>query len=567
MRRGLLSLGLILICAGPALAVENCVAAQERPLQLMSAELKREFKALKKQKPPVYYMVYGYLEGTGFALRVADGGVLDRAIYPVDDFDVQIRVGSPALDNTRKLKNGSNDYSSVSGIVPVIEGDGKAFTTAIWRLTQRAVKRVQQDYGRVQADVQTASRRMDDSPDFVLPPQASFCRTQQAPSVDLDQVERLLVKVSRLVQESPVVLNADFDFTGSFGHRYFADSQGTRLKTPWIRFRLLYSLMGKTADGLEISRTNTYDMLDGKDLPSEEQLTADIRQSLTELELLSRAPLADPLTVPTILKNRAMGVFVHEVLGHRMEGHRQKEDSFGRTFTSKIGQQVTAPFISIVDDATLPSFKGIPLRGFYEYDDEGVKVRPVTLVENGVLKEFLMSSSPIKGFPASNGHGRREIAQRAVARMGNTRVMASETVPYETLEKMLVEEINRQGKPYGLIVEDLSGGFTMTDTGLPQVFKLEPKLVYRVYPDGKKEIIRGADLVGTPLVSFAQILAASDDYAVFNGSCGAESGWVPVSAIAPSVLFKTLEFEHTAKSAVKPPVLPPPAATGKGDKK
>ena len=107
----------------------------------------------------------------------------------------------------------------------------------------------------------------------------------------------------------------------------------------------------------------------------------------------------------------------------------------------------------------------------------------------------------------------------------------------------------------------------MTDTGLPQVFKLEPKLVYRVYPDGKKEIIRGADLVGTPLVSFAQILAASDDYAVFNGSCGAESGWVPVSAIAPSVLFKTLEFEHTAKSAVKPPVLPPPAATGKGDKK
>ena len=325
--------------------------------------------------------------------------------------------------------------------------------------------------------------------------------------------------------------------------------------------------MGKTADGLEISRTNTYDMLDGKDLPSEEQLTADIRQSLTELELLSRAPLADPLTVPTILKNRAMGVFVHEVLGHRMEGHRQKEDSFGRTFTSKIGQQVTAPFISIVDDATLPSFKGIPLRGFYEYDDEGVKVRPVTLVENGVLKEFLMSSSPIKGFPSSNGHGRREIAQRAVARMGNTRVMASETVPYETLEKMLVEEINRQGKPYGLIVEDLSGGFTMTDTGLPQVFKLEPKLVYRVYPDGKKEIIRGADLVGTPLVSFAQILAASDDYAVFNGSCGAESGWVPVSAIAPSVLFKTLEVEHTAKSAVKPPVLPPPAATGKGDKK
>lgn len=567
MRRSLLSLGVILICAGQALAVENCVAAQERPLQLMAAELKREFKALKKQKPPIYYMSYTYLDTQDIYLSVTDGGVTNQRNEGSSLLDVQVRVGSPELDNTRERIEGNTDFSSVNWTIPRVSGDGKAFTSEVWRATQQAVKQAQQNYGRVQAEVQTAARRTDDSPDFALPPRSSFCRTQKAPSVNMDHVERLLVNASRLVQESSVVLGAEFSFNWQVGHRYFVDSQGTLLKTPVKFIRLSYSLYGKMADGLNISRDYAYDVADGSELPSEEELARDVKRSLAELEDLSHAPLAEPLTVPAILKNRAMGVFVHEVLGHRVEGHRQKVESFGKTFTSKVGQQITAPFISIVDDATLPSFKGIPLRGFYEYDDEGVKARPVTLVENGVLKEFLMSSSPIKDFPASNGHGRRALGKRAVARMGNTRVMASETVSYETLEKMLVEEINRQGKPYGLIVEDLSGGFTMTDTGLPQVFKLEPKLVYRVYPDGKKEIIRGADLVGTPLVSFAQILAASEDYAVFNGSCGAESGWVPVSAVAPSVLFKTLEFEHTAKSAVKPPVLPPPAATEKGGKK
>lgn len=564
----LASLFFSFIMLAPAFAAEqNCKASAQEPIKLLSAELKRGFKTFKKQNPPVYYMSYTYIAVRDFYISAADGGISARRDSPVQYVDAQVRVGSPALDNTRNLKNADNDYSVVSGSVPALTGNGASFTSAVWRLTQRAVERAQKDYGRVQADVQAASQRMDDSADFALPPQSSFCRTASDVSVNLDKLEKLLVSASRLVQGNAVVLDSYFNVSGTFGHRYFVDSRGTQLKTPLVEFRLSYSLDGKTADGLEISRFNSYDMLDESGLPSEEQLLADVKQSLRELETLSRAPLAEPMTAPAILKNKAMGVFVHEVLGHRMEGHRQKEDSFGRTFTSKIGQAVTAPFISVVDDATLESFNGTPLRGFYEYDDEGVKSQPVVMIENGVLKNFLMSSSPINGFAASNGHGRRGLGKRAVARMGNTRVIASETVPYDELEKMLVEEINRQGKPYGFIVEDLSGGFTMTDTGMPQVFKLEPKYVYRVYPDGRKEVVRGADLVGTPLVSFAQILAAANDDDIFNGSCGAESGWVPVSSVAPSVLFKTLEFEHTAKSAVKPPVLPPPSAVKKGGKK
>lgn len=567
MKRIFILLAALFGCASGFGAEQNCKTASEVPLKLMSAELKRGFKTLKKQNPPVYYLAYTYTDASEVMISASEGGVINRSRDRVGLFDVQVRVGSPLQDNTRKLKKANNDYFVVGGSVPSWEEDASSFTAAVWRLTQRAAERAQQDYSRVEADVQTASRRLDDSPDFVLPPVSSYCRTEESVPMNWDKIEKLLVSVSRAVQGNKAVLGSYFGFSGTFGHRYFVDSRGTRLKTPLLEFRLSYSLDGKTADGLEISRFNSYDMLDESGLPSEEKLLADVKQSLRELETLSRAPLADPITAPAILKNRAMGVFVHEVLGHRMEGHRQKEDSFGRTFTSKIGQPVTAPFISVVDDATLASFNGTPLRGFYEYDDEGVKARPVVMIENGILKNFLMSSSPIQGFPASNGHGRRAPGRRAVARMGNTRVIASETVSYDELEKMLLAEIKKQGKPYGFIVEDLSGGFTMTDTGMPQVFKLEPKYVYRVYPDGRKEVVRGADLVGTPLVSFSQILAAADDDGIFNGNCGAESGWVPVSAIAPSVLFKTLEFEHTAKSAVKPPVLPPPSAAKKGGKK
>ena len=148
--------------------------------------------------------------------------------------------------------------------------------------------------------------------------------------------------------------------------------------------------------------------------------------------------------------------------------------------------------------------------------------------------------------------------------MGNTQLIATQSVPYAELEKQLLQEIRTQYKPYGYIIDDLSGGFTMTDTDFPQVFKLKPKLVYRLYPDGRKEVVRGADMVGTPLVSFAQIIAAADDDAVFNGQCGAESGWVPVSSIAPSVLLKSLEIEKTAKSEEKPPILPSPYSLEQG---
>ncbi len=549
-------------------AQPNCKATDQFPLQVMQAELKRNFKTLKKQKPPIYYLSYTYTDQDTYSLWVDANGIGDDTADHTGYIEVTARAGDEKTDNTRFLSNGDRaDYVYMRREISQLnEKDPLAFRRYLWNATQQSAERAQSDLDKVKSDAQTSAERQDDSNDFVLPPKSSYCRTQEKVEADTQRIKEMLVRLSNVTRGHKEVLYSSFDFSIRQGTRYFVDSVGSQIVTPFLWMRLSYSFEGKTADGLELMRSKSYDVISTDELPDEDSLRQDMEKSLAELNELTNAPEAEPITVPTILNNRAMAVFVHEVLGHRMEGHRQKQNSFGKTFTDKIGQAVTVPFISIIDDATLETFNGKPLRGFYEYDDEGVKVRPVTLIENGVLREFLMGSSPIKGFSASNGHGRRQIGNSPVARMGVTRLIASETVPYEELEKQLIEEVKRQGKPYGYVIDDLSGGFTQIYSGRAQVFKLTPQYVYRIYPDGRKEVVRGADIVGTPLVSFSQIKAAASDDAVFNGTCGAESGWVPVSAIAPSVLLKSLEIEKTAKSSSKPPVLPAPMAILKESK-
>ena len=187
------------------------------------------------------------------------------------------------------------------------------------------------------------------------------------------------------------------------------------------------------------------------------------------------------------------------------------------------------------------------------------------LIENGILKTFLMSRSPIRGFDQSNGHGRRQSGAEIVSRQSNLFVESSRKVSSPKLREMLVAEAKRQNKPYGLYFENITGGFTTTSRGGLQAFKVIPLVVYRVYADGRPdELVRGADMVGTPLASFAKIMATSDKADVFNGYCGAESGSVPVAAISPALLVSEIEVEKKQKSQDRPPLLPNPASGDSG---
>ncbi len=279
-----------------------------------------------------------------------------------------------------------------------------------------------------------------------------------------------------------------------------------------------------------------------------------------ELEGLVKAPINDPTVGPALLTGRAAAVFFHEVFGHRAEGHRQKDVAEGQTFAKKVGDPILPEFLSIVDDTTMKKLGSQDLLGYYQFDDEGVPAQRVTLVDHGVLKNFEMSRSPLVGFPRSNGHGRRQLGATSVSRQGNLIVRSSKTMTNAQLRAKLLELIKSQGKPYGLLIDDIAGGFTFTGRGQPQAFQVLPLVVYKVFADGRPdELVRGVDIVGTPLAALTKIVATGDTTEVFNGYCGAESGSVPVSAASPAILTSELEVQKKETSTDRPPILPPPA--------
>ncbi len=280
-----------------------------------------------------------------------------------------------------------------------------------------------------------------------------------------------------------------------------------------------------------------------------------------DLKALRDAPVAEPYDGPALLSGRAAAVFFHEVLGHRLEGHRQKDEEEGQTFTKKIGQEVLPKFLSVSDDPTIKEIGGVKLAGSYAFDNEGTPSQRVDVIQDGILKSFLMSRMPIKDFAQSNGHGRNQPGLMPTGRQGNLIVTSSEKVPEDQMRQKLIDEVKKQGKPYGLYFDDIQGGFTLTQRGTPQAFQVLPVIVYKVYADGRPdELVRGVDIVGTPLAALTRIITTGDQQHVFNGVCGAESGSVPVSAVAPAMLFSEMEVQKRQHAHERQPILSPPGA-------
>jgi predicted Zn-dependent protease len=259
------------------------------------------------------------------------------------------------------------------------------------------------------------------------------------------------------------------------------------------------------------------------------------------------------------LSGRAAAVFFHEVLGHRLEGHRQRDEDEGQTFTKKVGQEVLPKFLSVTDDPTVHEMAGMKLAGSYDFDSEGVPAKRVEVIKDGILRNFLLSRMPIKDFSQSNGHGRNQPGLMPTGRQGNLIVTSTQSVPEAEMRQKLIDEVKKQNKPYGLYFDDIQGGFTLTTRSLPQAFQVLPVIVYKVYADGRPdELVRGVDIVGTPLAALTRILMTGDQQHVFNGVCGAESGQVPVSAVAPAMLFSEMEVQKRQHSHDRPPILPAP---------
>ncbi len=531
-------------------------AASDPVLKAMQTEIARATTELGKAEQPPYYLGYTVYDQEYVVLVGAYGSLLTNAAGQRRFADVNMRVGKPELDNT----HGQSRPSGVnSGSLP-LGNDGDAIARVLWELTDREYKRAVPSLMNVRTNTAVRAEEEDKSPDFSKEkPQTHIGEVEAVPPFDRTAWEGEIKRLSGVFRKYPEVYYATVMIQVQRTNSRMVSSEGSAIVSPSASTRLIMEAQTRADDGMDLLRVETFQAPAASNLPSEAELTRKIEKMATDLIALRKAPVAEPYDGPAILSGRAAAVFFHEVLGHRLEGHRQRDEEEGQTFTKKIGQEVLPKFLSVTDDPTVHEMGGMKLAGAYEFDNEGEPSRKVEVIKDGVLKNFLMSRMPIKNFEQSNGHGRNQPGRMPTGRQGNLIVTSTQTVPEADMRQKLIDEVKKQGKPYGLYFDDIQGGFTLTTRSLPQAFQVLPVLVYKVYADGRPdELVRGVDIVGTPLAALTRILTTGDQPKVFNGVCGAESGQVPVAAIAPSMLFSEMEVQKRAHEHERPPLLPPP---------
>jgi len=531
-------------------------------LATMEKELHRGQAELAKQDPAPYFTSYNVSDADVLVVVGAQGGVLNSSRIHRRGAAVSMRIGSPDLDNTHEEQRSSGISS---GQLP-LRDDPDALARVLWKLTYEQYRKAQQAYTNVKTKTAVRAKDEDESPDFTREKPSTY--REDPPAVvmpeqkvweDLARRYSAAFRPFSQVEQSAVVL------FGEKQQNYLVSTEGTKVVTSETIFRIVIEAESRADDGMELLRVETFQFSDPARIPSEAEIAKHIQKMASDLQALRTAPLAVPYTGPALLSGRAAAVFFHEVLGHRVEGQRQRGRQEGQTFAKKIGEKILPDFLSVTDDPTLRTLAGTELAGWYRYDDEGVPAARVEIVKDGVLKNFVMGRLPVKNFAASNGHGRAQAGLMPVGRQGNLIVTSSQSIPDAELRARFLDEIKKQGKPYGLYFEDIQGGFTLTTRTLPQSFQVLPVMVWRVYADGRPdELVRGVDIVGTPLTVLGRIQATGQTTSIFNGVCGAESGSVPVAAAAPAMLFSEMEVQKRAYGDNRPPILPPPPSGGTG---
>jgi TldD protein len=564
---GLAGLALVSALLPSPVAAAPASAQPQIMLDSMSSELSRAMGSLgsstDSQQPKPYFLSYSVADTDSLNIVAQYGAIVSSNESRRRTADVQMRIGTRDQDNT----HGDHRNSALTTIPLPLNDDRPAIERSLWFATNRGYAQALDSYLKVKTEQQVRAKEEDGSPDFSQE-QPKTAILSAAPPLVVDKAawETRVRDISNIFQQYPDIFFDTVILQASTETDYFVSSEGAKIITPNHVARLIVLARTRAADGMDLFRAETFEADASSGLPDQKTIIDKTTAMAKNLVALRSAPVTEPFNGPAILSGRASAVFFHEVLGHRLEGQRQRGDEEGQTFTKFLGKPILPSFISVADDPTLKDFDGTPLSGHYEYDDEGQQARRVDLIKDGVLETFLMSRLPITSVSSSNGHGRAETGRMPTGRQGNLIVSSSKTVSDTELRQMLIDEAKKQGKPYGLYFEDISSGFAVTTRRSPQAFQVIPLVVYRIYVDGRPdELVRGVSIVGTPQAALSSIIATSDKQDVFNGICGAESGSIPVSAVAPAMLVTSIETQRQAQGTARPPILPPPP-TGKGAK-
>jgi hypothetical protein len=575
------------------LSSASCLLPQDSDpvLRAMKDELarSRQLRIISLDAP--YFIEYRVEDVNVFSVDAMLGALVSSQQMVLRVPTVKVRVGDYLFDNTNHLYSDAYTGSRYDPDHLPLENDYRAFRQVLWLATDRAYKTAEEAIARKRSSLKNMNVT-EQLPDFskAAPVQAVEPIVRRNP-VDEALWKDRTVKLSAIFDGYPQVLSSGIELQTSLASDYIVNSEGTTLRVPEDLAYMRVRAYGLAPDGTTVRDAAVFQAFEPNELPVEAELRRGVTEVAGNIVALAQAPTGEAYDGPVLFEARAAAQLFGQLLGDNLKITRKPIADPGRTaphvqseLENRVGSRILPEWMDVVDDPTQADWRGHTLLGHYQYDMEGVAPKPLALVEKGVLKTFLLTRTPVvKGFDVSNGRARMpgNFGDRAPG-FGNMFVRASETVPAADMKKKLIELCRQQNKPYGMLVRKIdypsaasvdefrrlataaaqSGGNTRVVS--------EPLLLYRVYPDGREELVRSMRFRGLSTRSFKDIIAASDENYVFDfidsnaplALMGAGSFVTTSSVIAPSVLFDELEFEPIHEDVPKPPIVPAPPLSG-----
>jgi len=541
--------------------VTSKAIAQDTLLNIMSDELNREYSELKNQPLSSYYIEYRVDDVKTYVLNTSFGSLVNQNEDKARLFSTVVRVGNYDFDNSHEIDgaNGIGGAAQPFAVKLPYDNIPEALKFVMWQATHYAYRSAVDSYNQVQSSSKS-DMKQNKAADFSNEKPSVYFEGQVNDSLkNLNEWISRLKKYSEPFLADDKIISADATLSYYTDRKYFVSSEGSKIVQNSRYCQLMITAAIKTEEGGIVPAYRSYYTFTPEEMPSNDEILEEIHGMMVQLEKLKDAPLAEAYSGPAILSPGAAAVFFHEIFGHRIEGHRLKSNFDSQTFKTQIDARVLPPYMNIYSDPTISMFDKQDMFGYYKYDDQGIESHKVVIVKDGVLKNFLMSRSPIEGFPNSNGHGRAQPGLAPVARQSNLIVETKKPVSGKDLRKKLIAECKKQDKEYGFLFDQVVGGFTVTNRFSPNVFNVKPTVVYKIFVDGRPdELVRGVDFIGTPLAIFSEIAATGDNPGVFTGYCGAESGSIPVTALSPALFIKKIETQKQPEGIGQMPILPRP---------
>ena len=558
---------------------------EDLPLRAMREEMDRARLLRTAGLAVPYFIEYKLEDQESFSVGASLGGLLTARQIHLRVPAVQVRVGSYELDNTNHLYAGFGGGSRYDQDTWPLDDSLAAFRQNLWLATDRAYKSAVEAFS-TKKDILKLTNVSDPLPDFYKATPFIKITPGKVPPIDSERWKTRTVRLSNVFSAYPEVMTSGVELEALSSMSYYMNSEGTVLRYPDGLTAMRIRAATQAPDGMSLRDAAMHISIEGSKMASDAEFMKSAEQVGNNLRALVKAPVGEAYTGPVLIEPLASAQFLGYLLGDNVRVPRKPLAEPGRTvpyssseFDGKLGSRVLPEWFDVVDDSTQTEYKGHTLIGYYPIDNDGVAPKPVSLIENGVLKEFLRSRQPIKGFNDSTGHGRLIAGFGAnLPVIGNLFIRAKQTKKLDAMKAQLISMIQQRNKPYGILVRKLDYPSTASIGELQSMITSmaqsggggrpvpSPTLVYKIYPDGREELVRGLRFRGVSTRSLRDIMAASEEVAFFdfvnNGGpfamMGSPGYLAAATVVSPGLLFEELELERSQEESSKLPIVAPP---------